>query len=315
MPGLRNVTMRQLQIFSSAARHLNFSRTSEELHLTQPAVSMQIKQLEDSAGLALFERIGKRVFLTEAGTELYRHAQQVLGAIKDAEDILGAMKGLEGGRLTIGVVSTAKYFAPKLLAMFNERHPSLELKLQVNNREAVIQMLARNEIDIAVMGTASRQLDTVAAPFARHPLVVIAHPGHPLAHRKRIPLKALESETFIVREPGSGTRSAMERFFSERRINVRVGMEISSNETIKQAVMAGMGISFLSLHTIGLEVRSGLIGLLEVEGTPIMRTWNLVHLLSKLLSPAAEAFRYYVLEEGEAYLRAHDEPLLPRAGS
>src|SRR5690349_21361700 len=242
MPGLRNVTMRQLQIFSSAARHLNFSRTSEELHLTQPAVSMQIKQLEDSAGLALFERIGKRVFLTEAGTELYRHAQQVLGAIKDAEDILGAMKGLEGGRLTIGVVSTAKYFAPKLLAMFNERHPNLELKLQVNNREAVVQMLSRNEIDVAVMGTAPRQLDTVAAPFARHPLVVIAHPGHPLAHRKRIPLSALERETFIVREPGSGTRSAMEHFFSERRIRVRVGMEISSNETIKQAVMAGMGV-------------------------------------------------------------------------
>jgi DNA-binding transcriptional LysR family regulator len=303
MPGLRNVTMRQLQIFSSAARHLNFSRTSEELHLTQPAVSMQIKQLEDSAGLALFERIGKRVFLTEAGTELYRHAQQVLGAIKDAEDILGAMKGLEGGRLTIGVVSTAKYFAPKLLAMFNERHPSLELKLQVNNREAVIQMLARNEIDIAVMGTASRQLDTVAAPFARHPLVVIAHPGHPLAHRKRIPLKALESETFIVREPGSGTRSAMERFFSERRINVRVGMEISSNETIKQAVMAGMGVSFISQHTIGLELATEQLVMLRVDGLPVMRQWCVVHRTEKRLSPAADTFRRFMLKEGAELLR------------
>jgi len=303
MAGLRSVTMRQLQIFSSAARQLNFSRTSEELHLTQPAVSMQIKQLEESAGLPLFERIGKRLFLTAAGTELYRYAQQVLGAIKDAEEILGAMKGLERGRLTIGVVSTAKYFAPKLLAMFNERHPKLELKLQVNNREAVIQMLSGNEIDIAVMGTASSQLDTVAEPFARHPLVVIAHPGHPLAHRKRIPLSALEKETFIVREPGSGTRSAMERFMGERGINIRVGMEISSNETIKQAVMAGMGVSFISQHTIGLELATEQLVMLRVEGLPVMRQWCVVHLASKRLSPAADTFRRFMLKEGAELLR------------
>jgi LysR family transcriptional regulator, low CO2-responsive transcriptional regulator len=303
MSGLRNVTMRQLQIFSSAARHLNFSRTSEELHLTQPAVSMQIKQLEESAGLPLFERTGRRVFLTEAGNELYRYAQQVLGAIKDAEEILGAMKGLQGGRLTIGVVSTAKYFAPKLLAMFNERHPNLELKLQVNNREAVVQMLAGNEIDVAVMGTAPRRLDTVAAPFARHPLVVIAHPGHPLAHRKRIPLTALEAETFIVREPGSGTRSAMERFFTERRINVRVGMEISSNETIKQAVMAGMGVSFISQHTIGLELATDQLVMLKVEGLPVMRQWCIVHRTEKRLSPAADTFKRFMLKEGAELLK------------
>jgi DNA-binding transcriptional LysR family regulator len=303
MSGLRNVTMRQLQIFSSAARHLNFSRTSEELHLTQPAVSMQIKQLEESAGLPLFERTGRRVFLTEAGGELYRYAQQVLGAIKDAEEILGAMKGLQGGRLTIGVVSTAKYFAPKLLAMFNERHPNLELKLQVNNREAVVQMLAGNEIDVAVMGTAPRRLDTVAAPFARHPLVVIAHPGHPLAHRKRIPLTALEAETFIVREPGSGTRSAMERFFTERRIKVRVGMEISSNETIKQAVMAGMGVSFISQHTIGLELATDQLVMLKVEGLPVMRQWCIVHRTEKRLSPAADTFKRFMLKEGAELLK------------
>ncbi len=303
MAGLRNVTMRQLQIFSSAARHLSFSRTSQELHLTQPAVSMQIKQLEDSAGLALFERAGRRVFLTEAGAELYRYAQQVLGAIKDAEEILGAMKGLVGGRLTIGVVSTAKYFAPKLLAMFNERHPRLELRLQVNNREAVIQMLAGNEIDIAVMGTGPRQLDTVTLPFARHPLVVIAHPGHPLAKRKRIPLKALESESFIVREQGSGTRSAMERFFAERGINARVGMEISSNETIKQAVMAGMGVSFISQHTIGLELATEQLVMLKVEGLPVMRQWCVVHRAQKRLSPAADTFKQFMLTEGAKLLK------------
>jgi len=264
---------------------------------------MQIKQLEESAGLPLFERTGRRVFLTEAGSELYRYAQQVLGAIKDAEEILGAMKGLQGGRLTIGVVSTAKYFAPKLLAMFNERYPNLELRLQVNNREAVVQMLAGNEIDVAVMGTAPRRLDTVAAPFARHPLVVIAHPGHPLAHRKRIPLAALEAETFIVREPGSGTRSAMERFFTERRIKVRVGMEISSNETIKQAVMAGMGVSFISQHTIGLELATDQLVMLKVEGLPVMRQWCIVHRTEKRLSPAADTFKRFMLKEGAELLK------------
>jgi DNA-binding transcriptional LysR family regulator len=303
MAGLRNVTMRQLQIFASAARHQSFSRTSQELHLTQPAVSMQIKQIEESAGLPLFERTGKRVSLTQAGEELYRYAQQVLGAIRDAEQVLDAMRGLDTGRLTIGVVSTAKYFAPKLLALFNERHASLELKLQINNREAVVQMLAANDIDLAVMGTAPRQIDTVAAPFARHPLVVIAHPGHPLAQRKRIALKTLEQETFIVREPGSGTRSAMERFFSERGISLKVGMEISSNETIKQAVMAGLGVSFISQHTIGLELATEQLVMLRVEGMPVMRQWCVVHRAEKRLSPAAESFKRFMLNEGAEMLK------------
>lgn len=303
MAGLRNVTMRQLQIFASAARHQSFSRTSQELHLTQPAVSMQIKQIEESAGLPLFERVGKRVSLTQAGEELYRYAQQVLGAIRDAEQVLDAMRGLDTGRLTIGVVSTAKYFAPKLLALFNERHANLELKLQINNRESVVQMLAANDIDLAVMGTAPRQIDTVAAPFARHPLVVIAHPGHPLAQRKRIALKTLEAETFIVREPGSGTRSAMERFFSERGINLKVGMEISSNETIKQAVMAGLGVSFISQHTIGLELATEQLVMLRVEGLPVMRQWCVVHRAEKRLSPAAESFKRFMLNEGAEMLK------------
>jgi DNA-binding transcriptional LysR family regulator len=303
MPGLRNVTMRQLQIFASAARSLSFSRTSEELHLTQPAVSMQIKQLEDSAGLPLFERMGKRLYLTEAGAELQRYAQQILGALKDAEDVCAAMKGLKGGRLVIGVVSTAKYFAPRLLAVFNTRHPDVELKLSVNNREAVVQMLAENEVDLALMGTPPRQLDTVASPFARHPLVVIAAPDHPLAGRKRIPLSALEKETFLVREPGSGTRSAMERFFGERGVKIRVAMEMSSNETIKQAVMAGMGVSFLSQHTIGLELAAGQLVVLKVEGLPVMRQWHVVHRAEKRLPPAAEAFKAFMLKEGAELLR------------
>jgi DNA-binding transcriptional LysR family regulator len=304
MAGLRSVTVRQLQIFSSAARSLSFSRTSEELHLTQPAVSMQIKQLEDSAGLPLFERFGKRLYLTEAGVQVQRCAQQVLGALKDAADSLAALKGARGGKITIGVVSTAKYFAPKLLAVFAQHHPDVELKLVVNNREAVIALLADNEVDIAVMGTPPRQLDTVAAPFAKHPLVVIAAPDHPLARRKRIPLSALGKESFLVREPGSGTRSAMERFFGERGMKLRVGMEMSSNETIKQAVMAGMGVSFISQHTIGLEVATGQLVILKLEGLPVVRQWYVVHRAEKRLLPAAEAFKDFMLKEGAAFLKA-----------
>jgi LysR family transcriptional regulator, low CO2-responsive transcriptional regulator len=303
MAGLRGVTLRQLQIFCSAARHSSFSRASKELHLTQPGVSMQMRQLEDSAGLPLFERTGKGLHLTDAGRELLRHAQQALAALRDAEDSLDALKGLKGGRLTIAAVSTAKYYAPKLLALFSGQHPGVELKLSVNNREAVVQQLAANEIDLAIMGTPPKRLDTIAEPFARHPLVVIAAPGHPLAGRKRIPLKALEKETFLVREPGSGTRSAMERFFGEREIQPRIGMEMSSNETIKQAVMAGLGVSFISQHTIGLEVATGQLTVLKVEGLPVVRQWNVVHLREKRMSPAAEAFKAFILDHGSSFLK------------
>lgn len=303
MPSLRNATIRQLQIFCSAARGLSFTVASRELHLTQPAVSMQIKQLEDIAGLPLFERIGKRLFLTQAGGELLRHAQQVLFALKDAEEAFAALKGLRGGRITIAVVSTAKYFAPKLLALFEHRHPAVELRLSVNNREAVIRQLADNEVDVAIMGTPPRALETEAVAFARHPLVIVASPEHALAARKRIALKAMEDETFLVREPGSGTRSAMERFFAERGIKVRVGMEMSSNETIKQAVMAGMGISFISQHTIGLELATNQLTVLKVEGLPVVRQWFIVHRKDKRLSPSAEAFKDFVLEEGSRFLK------------
>jgi DNA-binding transcriptional LysR family regulator len=299
---MRGVTIRQLQIFASTARHLSISQTSKELHLTQPAVSMQIRQLEDNAGLALFERGAKRLRLTQAGEEMQRYALQILAALKDAQDTFAALKGLRGGRITIAVVSTAKYFAPKLLALFAERHPEVEIRLLVNNREAVVEKLTANEIDLAIMGTAPRTLDATAAPFARHPLVIVAAPGHPLSARRRISLKTLEGETFLVREPGSGTRSAMERFFGSHGLRVKVGMEMESNETIKQAVMAGMGVAFISQHTIGLEVAAGQLNVLRVDGLPVMRQWNVVHRQEKRLSPAARAFKDFVLEQGAQFL-------------
>ena len=308
---MRNVTLRQLRVFTEVARRLSFVRAAEALHLTPPAVTMQIKELEAAVELPLFDRQGRNVSLTTAGEYLLVYAKRMLSTIKEAEDAMARLRRVETGVLNVGLVSTAKYFVPRLLARFREEHPGVEVRLAVSgNREQLVALLHGGEVDMAVMGRPPRELATRAEPLAAHPLVFVAPPGHPLLARDRVAAAALEDLPFIVREPGSGTRKAMEDFFAEQRVSPRITMEMSSNETIKQAVMAGMGVSFLSLHTIGLEVRSGLLGVLDVEGTPIMKTWNLVHLMSKMLSPAAEAFRYFMLEEAEKMLRAHDAPLL-----
>ncbi|ABM94439.1 LysR family transcriptional regulator [Methylibium sp. Pch-M] len=308
---MKNVTFRQLRVFTEVARHLSFARAAEALHLTPPAVTMQVKELESQVGLPLFERSGRGVSLSTAGEYYLVYAKRLLATLKDADDAMARFQRLETGLLTIGMVSTAKYFVPRLLARFREEHPGIDVRLQVSqNREQLLDLLHANECDLAVMGRPPKELATRAEPFAAHPLVFIAPPDHPLLRFGHPPLEALAPYPFIVREPGSGTRNAMERFFKEHRFAPRISMEMSSNETIKQAVMAGMGLSFLSLHTVGLELRSGLLHLVDVEGAPVMRSWNVVHLLSKLLSPSAEAFRYFILEEAEAYLVAHDTPLL-----
>lgn len=310
---MKNVTFRQIRVFSEVARRLSFVRAAEALHLTPPAVTMQVKDLEASIGLALFDRQGRTVSLTTTGEYFLVYARRLLSTLKDAEDAMARFKRVEAGVLNIGLVSTAKYFIPRLLARFKEEHPGIEVRLHVTgNREQLLALLHANEIDLAVMGRPPKEMATRAEPFAAHPLVFVGPPGHPLLAQGRPTLAALATLPFIVREPGSGTRKAMEDFLREHGVAPRITMEMSSNETIKQAVMAGMGVSFLSLHTLGLELRSGLLDVIDVEGTPVMRTWNVVHLLSKLLSPAAEAFRYYVLEEGETYLREHDAPLLRR---
>lgn len=312
---MKNVTFRQLRVFTEVARQLSFARAAEHLHLTPPAVTMQVKELESQVGLPLFERVGRSVSLTTAGEYYLVYAKRLLATLKDADDAMARFRRLETGLLTIGMVSTAKYFVPRLLARFHEEHPGVDVKLQVSqNREQLLELLHSNDCDLAVMGRPPKELATRAEPFAAHPLVFVAPPGHPLLRIGHPPLEALAGFPLIVREPGSGTRNAMESFFRERRFEPRISMEMSSNETIKQAVMAGMGLSFLSLHTVGLELRSGLLMLVEVDGAPVMRSWNVVHLLSKVLSPAAEAFRYFILEHGEAHLVAHDTPLLQPHG-
>lgn len=312
---MKNVTFRQLRVFTEVARHLSFARAAEALHLTPPAVTMQVKELEAQVGLPLFERSGRSVSLSTAGEYYLVYAKRLLATLKDADDAMARFKRLETGLLTLGMVSTAKYFLPRLLARFREEHPGIDVKLAVSqNREQLLELLHAGDCDLAVMGRPPREPATRAEPFAAHPFVFVAPPGHPVQSAGHPPIEVLQPYPFIVRETGSGTRSAMEAFFRERRFEPRISMEMASNETIKQAVMAGMGLSFLSLHTIGLELRCGLLELVEVEGTPVMRTWNVVHLLAKLLSPAAEAFRYFILEEGESELVAHDTPLLAAPG-
>jgi DNA-binding transcriptional LysR family regulator len=299
---MKHVTLRQLKVFESVARHLSFSRAAEELHLTQPAVSMQVKQLEEQAGLPLTEMIGKKVYLTEAGEEVARQARRIAQQLREAGDALDAIKGVRGGTLSIGVISTAKYFAPRLLAEFRRRQPGVEIDLRVHNRETIVRQLADNEIDLAIMGQPPQEFTTVADAFADHPLVIVAPPDHPLANRKQIAPKLLNDETFLIREPGSGTRATMERYFADAGIVPGHLMEMVGNETIKQAVMAGLGLAFISAHTVSLECEVGRLVTLPVTGTPIIRRWFVVHRAEKELLPVADTFRAFLLAEAPGLL-------------
>jgi len=290
---IQHVSLRQLRVFEAAASNRSFSKAAETLHLTQP-------------GLPLFERIGRKLYVTEAGQELLARTREILRALKDAEDTLNGLRGLRRGRINLAVVSTAKYFVPQLLARFGRDFPELEIRLTVNNRSSVIEQLVANDVDLAIMGRSPQSLDTVAEPFAQNPHVIIAAPDHPLASQRDIPVERVAGEKFIVREPGSGTRLAMQQYFDEFGLACNVGMEMASNETIKQAVMAGMGLSFISRHTLDLELLTHRLVILDVRGMPVIRLWHVAHLVKKRLSPTAVAFKEFVLTHGRDLLRAQD---------
>jgi LysR family transcriptional regulator, low CO2-responsive transcriptional regulator len=303
---LKNATLRQLRVFSAVARHLSFARAAEELKLTAPAVSMQIKELETEVGLPLFDRSSRKVSLTMVGEYVLAYTQRVLAAMRDAEDMVARFRGLKAGVLDVGMVSTAKYFLPRLLVRFRDEHPGVEVRLQVgNNREEVVALMREGSIELAIMGRPPKNWPSRAEAFAMHPHGLVTSIEHPFARMENVSARSLMDEGFIVREPGSGTRAAFEEYTEAHQIAPRIVMQMSSNEAIKQAVMAGMGVALLSLHTIGLELEHHLIAAPETEGLPLMRRWHVVHNLAKTLSPPAEAFRYFVLESGEAFLARH----------
>ena len=293
-----HLTIRQLQVFEAVARHLNFTRAAEELHMTQPAVSGHIRGLEDQAGMPLVEQVGKRLFLTDGGREVQRTAQEVLGRAEDLDMRLAELAGAIRGRLRLAVTTTAEYFAPHLLGTFSRRYPGVEIRLEVSNRETVLERLAANEDELAIMGRVPQGMGVTGTAFTDNPLVLVAPPGHPLAGERSVSPARLSEEPFLVREAGSGTRLAMERFFEEQGISLKGSMELGSNETIKQAVMAGLGLSVLSWHTLPLERATGNLAVLDVEGFPLRRHWYAVHLQEKKLSVVARTFLEFLTGEG-----------------
>lgn len=294
---MRRYTLRQLDTFLEVARHMSITRAAELMHVSQPAVSMQMQQLEDAVGMPLFEQVGRKIRLTHAGIDFEACAVAAAAQLKQLEDAMDQHRGLRRGRIALAMVSTAKYFVPMLLVKFRKRFPDIEIALHIHNRENIMQLLTRNEIDLVIMGRAPENIDCVATAFATNPLGVISAPDHPLSRRRAAPLVVLDGEDFVVRESGSGTRHAMERLFAEQGIAPRIVMEMPSNETIKQAVMAGMGLSFLSLRTIRHELASGHLVLLDIQGLPLTRHWHITHIASKRLSPAAREFKQFLIEE------------------
>jgi LysR family transcriptional regulator, low CO2-responsive transcriptional regulator len=295
---MRHATLRQLKVFEAVARLTSFSRAAEELHLTQPAVSTQIRKLEDHAGLALFEQLGRQIYLTAAGSELLHHSRVIMRQFDDAEAAMTQFKGVAGGKLNVAVISAGDYFMPRLLVEFASRHEGVILNLSVHNREGLLVHLADNLTDLAVMVRPPEGADTLNEAFAPHPYVIVAAAGHPLAREKRIALARVVREPFVVREKGSDTWQSMADGLGRQLERLNVAMEIRSTETIKQAVLAGMGISFLSAHTVSRELRERSLVALDVQGFPLMLHWYVVQRRTKRLPPVAQAFKQFLLHDG-----------------
>jgi LysR family transcriptional regulator for metE and metH len=299
---LRQISMRQMRALAAVAQSRNLTEAAGRLGLTQPAVTLQLKNLEDLAGLPILQRTPDGMVPTQAGAALLRLHDRVEAALADCGNALDMMKGLTGGRVSIGAVSTAKYFAPFVIAEFARLHPGIDLKLTIGNREDVVQGLRDYSLDLAISGRPPADLDLDKRLIGDHPHVVIGPAHHPLAKFHHVDLRTLVNETFIIREPGSGTRILMENLFREIGLTPRIGMEISSNETIKQAVMAGLGIAFISAHTVAGEIEDGRLAVLHIEGLPLVRQWYVVRRADKALLPPAEALMDFLGVEAARFL-------------
>lgn len=290
-----HATLHQLKVFEATARHGSFTRAAEELFLTQPTVSMQVKQLTKGIGLPLFEQVGKRLYLTEAGKELFGTCKEIFNQLDQLEMKVADLKGMKQGHLRLAVITTAKYFIPRLLGPFCQQYPGVDVSLTVTNHERVIDRLANNQDDLYVMSQLPDHLEINTHPFLDNPLVVVAPQGHKLAKERNITIERLAQEPFIMREPGSGTRRAIQNLLDQKNLVVKVRLELGSNEAIKQAIAGGLGLSVLSRHTLTPD-KPGELVVLDVEGFPIERQWYAVHLAGKQLSVIASTFLEYLQE-------------------
>jgi DNA-binding transcriptional LysR family regulator len=297
-----NITFRQLRVFVEVAQRASVKQAAEHLHLTPQAVSMQIREVESQLGLVLFDRVGRNIALSTAGSYFLVHARDLLARLKDAQDSMSRFTRVESGLLTVGMLSSANHFLPRLLVMFRAEHPGVDVRLRFGNRAQLVALMQGNEVDLCVMGRPPADWPNQAEAFALHPQVLITAPDHAFTRQDLVPPQALAREVLIVREPGSGTRAALEDYLRSHRIQPMLMMEVPNDEAIRHAVMAGMGIGLASRHAIGLELAHQLIAMPRVQGLPMMRRWHLVTGSGKTLSPAAEAFRTFMLDRGRTLL-------------
>jgi LysR family transcriptional regulator for metE and metH len=309
---MRSVTLKQLRALQAVAEAGSVAGAAQILHVTPPAVSLQLKLLEEHAGIALLERAPEGLRLTPAGHVVLDAIHQIEGVLKACELSLEEMKGVSGGSVRVGVVSTAKYFAPRALAAFMREHPEVEMRLQVGNRNDTVAALENYDLDFAIMGRPPDRFEVERSIIGPHPHVLICPPDHPLAGRRNLRPADLAHETFLMREKGSGTRALTEKLIARLDIEPNIGLEISSNETIKQAVMAGLGIALISAHTVAWELREGRLGLLPLKGLPLMRQWYVVRRKEKRLMPAAEALWEFMAAQGAGFLPRLDGMLAER---
>ena len=300
MPLTRNASFRQLATFHAVARLGSVSAAAEEMHLTQPAVSIQIGILEESALTPLLQRSGRGVRLTEAGELLANYAGRILDLWREAGEEMATLQGVFAGTLRVGAVTTAEYLLPPLLVTFANLNPKVKVKLQVGNRDEIVRLLASQEIDVAIMGRPPAELKTTSSAFAKHPMAFVASPKHAVMRDADLSIATLAGAHLLVRERGSGTRTTVERLFKDAGVPLRIGSEMSSNEAIKQMCAAGFGVAFLSLHTCVLEVGAGVLQLLPLEGNPIERDWFVMHLASRQLPQVATAFEQFLIEQAQA---------------
>jgi DNA-binding transcriptional LysR family regulator len=305
---MMNLTFRQLKVFDVVARHLNYTRAAKELHLSQPAVSMQVKQLEEQVNTPLIEKLGKKLYLTDVGHEMHNYARRTMQQLIDVEETIEQMKTLKQGHLKLAVASTANHFVIRLLARFAKVYPKIRISLDVTNRSSLLSLLDSNECDMVIMGNPPKGHNLTSVPLLENPLVVVACPEHDLANKKQVSLTELAKQEFVIREQGSGTRSAVERFFIEHQLHFKTKMDMSNNRAIKHAAEEDLGLAIVSMHTLELELKAKTLKIVNVEGFPIYRHWYLVQREGKRLSPIATAFKEYIMQEADEIIENFNLP-------